>query len=89
MRSALASLALLLSSCDAATDQSETFTLYRNSPFDPSMRLHIATFDADDHDDYNERMCDLTAGLFKNHTLPGQSLPITYWCEPGRFRPNR
>ena len=66
----------------AGTAYASTFTLYRNSAVDPSMRLHVATFDAADGVDYNRGNCNLAADLFSRQ--PG--VTTRFWCEPGRFR---
>lgn len=58
-----------------------TFTLYRSSVTDPTMRLHVATFDADESANYNRENCELAAGLFKNQ----DSVKVAFWCESGRF----
>lgn len=70
---------LLLASCG----QSETtYTLYRSAFAGDAVRLHIATFDADDSRDYNRQNCEIARDLFQSQ--PGVS--VRYWCELGRFR---
>ncbi len=57
-------------------------TLYRNSPVDEFMRIHIATFDADeDSATYNAENCQIAAQLFQRQ--PG--VTAKYWCEKGRY----
>ncbi|OOY31569.1 hypothetical protein BMI88_10830 [Thioclava sp. F36-6] len=64
-------------------DNGTVFTLYRASPISATMRIHMATFDADEPDPtYNLDNCQLTARLFMSQ--PGVS--VRYWCEPGRYR---
>lgn len=77
---ALCAGSLLLAGCD---DRSGAFTLYRNSPADAGMRVHIATFDAKDGDAYNRENCELAAKLFRSQ--PG--VTVRFWCEKGRYRP--
>ena len=70
--------AILLGSCNDA----QTYTLYSNSLIIPEMRVHVATFDAADGDDYNRGNCNIASELFKNQ--PG--VTVKYWCEKGRYR---
>jgi hypothetical protein len=65
--------------------ESKVYTLYRSGVFQPTMRIHIATFDADDEqstEEYNHDNCEQTRGLFQ--TQPG--VGTKYWCEKGRFK---
>lgn len=74
--------ALLL--CGCKPEDSRIYTLYRASPMDPNMRLHMATFDADEPSPtYNQENCQIAADLFANY--PG--VTVRYWCEQGRYRP--
>ncbi len=75
---ALSSVALTAAGAAAAS----TFTLYRNSPLDPSMRLHVATFDAAEGEQYNRENCNTAADLFSRQT----GVRTRFWCEAGRFR---
>lgn len=59
-----------------------TYTLYRDSPIGRDMRLHIATFDANESEDYNRENCVLGGQLFQ--AQPG--VTARYWCEKGRFK---
>ncbi len=72
--------ALVLTAAGGAA--ASTFTLYRNSPIDPSMRLHVATFDAADGEQYNRENCNLAADLFSRQA----GVKTRFWCETGRFR---
>jgi hypothetical protein len=56
------------------------YTLYRDSPKFPEMRIHVATFDAADGEDYNRENCDIARQLFAN-----QGVAVRYWCGRGRF----
>jgi len=65
--------------------EQNAFTLYRNSVLDSTMRIHFATFDADESADYNAENCLLTADLVRRQ--PG--VRVMYWCEPGYYRQSR
>lgn len=68
-------------SLTACSNYDNIFTLYRNSPIEPNMRIHIATFDAkSEHAGYNRENCNIAQGLFSKQ--PGVS--VRYWCERGR-----
>jgi hypothetical protein len=70
--------ALALSGCD----DSGKYTLYRNSPDYPDMRIHVAIFDASDADRYNGENCRIASELFVNQPR----VKVRYWCEKGRYR---
>jgi hypothetical protein len=67
----------------ACQDDGAVYTLYRNSPMDAAMRIHVATFDSKDGHDYNRENCQVAAGLFA--AQPG--VRVRYQCEMGRYRP--
>ena len=56
------------------------YTLYRSSATDPLARVHVATFDASEGDDYNRENCDIARALFQDQ--PG--VTVRYWCGAGR-----
>lgn len=64
------------------------YTLYRSSPGDQNMRIHIASFDASEGlnaseiNDYNSQNCEIAAKLFQ--AQPG--VTVRYWCEKGNFK---
>ncbi|MFK7839542.1 MAG: hypothetical protein AB8B83_04360 [Bdellovibrionales bacterium] len=62
------------------------YTLYRNSPLDNSMRIHIATFDSKEGGrtipEYNQENCLLAASLFNDQ----RAVSSRFWCEKGKFR---
>jgi hypothetical protein len=65
--------------------ESKVYTLYRSGVLDPKMRLHVATFDADDGnttEEYNRDNCEQARGLFQSQ--PG--VGTKFWCEKGRFK---
>jgi hypothetical protein len=76
---AAAALTLLVASCGGG---SESYTLYRNSPVDANMRIHVASFDAADGSKYNNENCNVAADLFKKQ----QGVTVRYWCEQGAFK---
>ncbi len=59
-----------------------TYTLYRNSVTDSSMRLHVATFDAADGEAYNQGNCYQAQELFQAQPL----VKTKFWCEKGKYR---
>lgn len=71
--------AVLLIGC---VGESEGFTLYRASPLDAQMRIHVATFDAADGSKYNQENCNIAATLFQGQ--PGAA--VRYWCEKGTYK---
>jgi len=75
-------VALLLGGCNPRDHG--IYTLYRASPADASMRIHVATFDASDASSaYNQENCRIAADLFVKQ--PG--ITVRYWCEQGPYRP--
>jgi len=74
--SAFVGVAFLLSS-------GVTYTLYRTSVSAVGSRLHVATFDVNENEAYNQENCQIAAGLFANQ--PG--VKVKYWCEKGAYRP--
>jgi hypothetical protein len=75
---------LLLAGCGASLDTSDgqVFTLYRDSAIDASMRIHVATFDAENGEPYNRENCDIAKNLF----LAQSGVQVKYWCEKGRYK---
>jgi hypothetical protein len=71
-----------------------TYTLYRNSNFDTSVRIHWATFDANESDPtYNANNCSMAARLLNaNMRASAEAEGLVphpgagFWCEPGRYR---
>lgn len=57
------------------------YTLYRGSPLGSDVRVHVATFDADEKGDYNRENCDTARRLFQSQ--PG--VRVRYWCERGFY----
>ena len=49
---------------------------------DENSRIHVATFDASDGNDYNSENCEIAMDLFRNQ----EGVTVKYWCEKGRFK---
>ncbi len=62
--------------------EDSVYTLYRDSVLDKSLRIHVATFDADASQAYNKENCEIARDLFEGQ--PG--VTSTYWCEKGYYR---
>lgn len=61
----------------------DTFTLYRNSSLDSTMRIHIATFDSKENGaTYNQEECMHAAELYQKQ--PG--VAVKFWCEKGSYK---
>ena len=78
--------AFFLSACDGkGPSDTDIYSLYRNSPEFPGMRVHVATFDADDKSGsgLNRVNCQTAAEVLAKR--PG--VIVQFWCEPGRFHP--
>ena len=67
----------LLSACDDPKPKGIVYTLYRNSPAFPEMRINVATFDAAEDNDYNRTNCELARELFASKA----GVAVHYWCE--------
>lgn len=84
---------LFLSACSADADP-KPYTLYRNSPVDEKIRIHWATFDAEESSlIYNMKNCMMAAAILnanvnelskREGVLSNQS--IGFWCEPGSYK---
>ena len=74
--------AIMLSLVGCTLFDDSTYTLYRSSVTDPTMRVHIATFDTDNKAAYNQANCDLARDLFQKQ----DGVKVKFWCEKGRYR---
>ncbi len=82
-RSLYAAAFVALTGCSVGTGADDRiFTLYRGSTTDPNMRIHIASFDANEKEEYNRENCEIARQLFQ--AQPG--VKVKYWCEKGRYR---
>ena len=70
-----------LSACDSP---GPTYTLYRDSPFNAHVRIHVATFDSKQYEakSYNEEYCNTVAALLRAQP----DVQTSFWCEEGRYR---
>lgn len=91
MKQLALALGMLSASCGVGS-QDETVTLYRNSPWSHSMRVHWATFDADDRDGYNLNNCLMAAAILNANMNAAAEAEgskrdetVGFWCEPGSF----
>ena len=81
---------LLLYGCNS--DSGGTYTLYRNSPLNTSMRLHWASFDTNEKADVNGDNCNMAARLLNANVAALAKAAgkepfhgIGFWCEPGKY----
>lgn len=70
---------VLVAGCDSDID---TFTFYRNSVTDENMRIHVASFNAEDGEAYNRGNCEQAQKLFQ--AQPG--VRTKFWCEKGAYK---
>ena len=82
---------LTIVGCSGRDDGSAT--LYRNSELDPAMRVHFASFNAEEKTPYNLNNCQMTARVLNANVAAlakgeGRELDgrLGFWCEPGPFR---
>jgi uncharacterized protein YcfL len=64
------------------SSEAGAYTLYRSSLVNDSLRVHVATFDAEDGSVYNRDNCEEAKTLFQSKH--GEKL--RYWCEMGTYR---
>jgi hypothetical protein len=88
-------LLCFISSCAIAAGTE--YTLYRTGidlsekAHDETLRIHVATFDADQDAKYNLANCEFAQQLF-NANQPHyrgsiyDTIKIKYWCEKGHFK---
>ena len=86
---------LALASCEPPKKTGADYpaTLYRNSFIDPSLRIHWATFDADETDrTYNLSNCAMAARLLNSNSRAAATAQdnqpdetVGFWCEPGPY----
>ena len=79
-------IAVAIVGCDARRPQDvsddSVYSLVRNSALDSLMRVHVATFDANEKPEYNHENCDRVRDLLQRQPL----VTTRYWCEKGRFK---
>lgn len=84
----------VLIACSGGGRHSDTTTLYRNSALDPTIRIHWATFDADESDPaYNLNNCGMAARLLNANVAASAKAEgkerdpsVGFWCELGPYR---
>lgn len=84
---------LLTTGCSEGSSSAETFTLYRNSFLDRSIRVHWGTFDANESDpSYNRNNCEMAARLLNANvgaSAEQEGKPphpgVGFWCEQGSY----
>lgn len=77
---ACAALATWLAGCGVS--DGNVYTLYRSSVLDAKQRLHVATFDAAESEEYNQENCGIVLAQMQKRA----DVVVRYWCEKGRFR---
>ena len=75
-------LTILISLFLMGCSQSESYTLYRNSVTDENMRIHVASFNSSDGENYNQGNCEIAQELFQKQ----DGVKTKFWCEKGVFR---
>jgi hypothetical protein len=78
MKKLLLFITVFIASCS----QSDTYTLYRNSVTDEKMRIHVASFNSSDGDNYNQGNCKIAQELFQKQ----DGAKTKFWCEKGSFK---
>jgi hypothetical protein len=65
---------------------SNVFTVYRNSVTDENMRIHVATFDANEKDEYNRANCKQAKRFFKGSRVFASSIGAKRGASTNEFR---
>lgn len=78
----VACLALAATACSVGSSDTDVFTLYRNSVTNENMRIHVATFDAAEKEEYNRGNCEQAQVLFQAQA----GVKVKFWCEKGRYK---
>ncbi len=73
---------VMISACSSSMDSSNISTLYRSSVLDETARIHVATFDANESDEYNQGNCEQARQLFQSQS----GVKTHFWCEMGRYK---
>ena len=66
----------------ASCGNGNAYTLYREGRFGGPGRVHIATFDASESDEYNWHNCEYVV----ERIMAEPGVTERHWCERGRFR---
>lgn len=85
MRAIVTTIILMsLCACSYLTS-GPTYTLYREGHFDQSLRVHWATFNANQSGSYNQENCEMAADLLNRNLreLNNGIQVLSFWCEEG------
>lgn len=95
MRTWIACGVMLLCGCapEGSTDKADPYSLYRNSNIDGTIRVHWATFNAQESDpSYNANNCSMAARLLNANMAASAEAELKvphpgvgFWCEPGAY----
>ena len=72
----------IISSVVISCSNDDQYTLYRNSVIDKNLRIHVASFNTNEGNDYNMENCNVAKELFQSQP----AVQTTYWCEKGAFK---
>lgn len=91
---------VFLASC--TMEASTEYTLYRTGidiptqTHDETLRIHVATFNAEQDANYNLANCEFAQELFtssqphfrdyRSNTVAVGTIKVKYWCEKGSFK---
>ena len=80
----LCAIAALVGCTRPIPTEDSVYTLYRSSALEngSSMRIHVASFDSSDGEDYNRENCAVGQNLFQSQG----GVAVRFWCEKGRYR---
>ncbi len=70
-----------ISEPELRASEDKVYTLYRSNPYLETMRVHVATFDADEKPSFNQENCETARALFQSQP----DVKVRYWCEQGYF----
>lgn len=70
-----------LISC-SSINESEVYTMYRNSTLNSGLRIHVATFDTKEGEKYNRINCEDSSKL----RMSQHGVVTKFWCEKGYYR---
>lgn len=84
--------AFILAGCGEVQPEGEPATLYRNSPLDPGLRVHFASFDAPDRGGFNLNNCGMAARILNANVDASAAAEgkerdpaVGFWCELGTY----
>lgn len=82
MRTFLVLCVSLVASLGCSQSDGNMYTRYRSSALNANQRIHVASFDADESEAYNQENCRIVL----KQLLKRPEVTVTYWCEKGRFQ---